>query len=133
MPDRGIQVSDGPERSTSQHVLPHERFWRLASAMSRDEDLVIVRRFGDLNMLHLLTLQTELDKLRLNFGKACQNDEELHKVRVFGYLAEDPAQKESYSESDIKRGQKEALKRDLSQKIRDTLKEYSECSGNTHV
>ncbi|TGJ79047.1 hypothetical protein E0Z10_g9711 [Xylaria hypoxylon] len=121
MPDRGVQVS---ERATSQDVVPHERFWPLASAMNRDEDLVIIRRFGDLNMINILTIQTELDKLREDFRKACEDDTELHKMTVFGYLAEDPARKAFDSESDAEREQKETLKRDISQKIRNTLKEY---------
>ncbi|KAJ8109020.1 hypothetical protein ONZ43_g6253 [Nemania bipapillata] len=93
--------------------------------MSKDEDLVILRRFGDLNMLHLLTLQTELDKLRLDFQKACEDDENSDKFRVFGYLADDSAQRGADSQRGLKREQKMALKRHLSQNIRNTLKEYN--------
>jgi hypothetical protein len=130
MPDQGIQVS---EEFIHQHVPPHGRFRSLAAAMNKDEDLVIVRRFGDLNMLHLLTLQTELDQLRLSFLQACEDDEEPQKTGIFRYLAEDPAHKHSSSESDLKREQRAALRKELGHKIRTTLNEYSETCISAYI
>jgi hypothetical protein len=43
--------------------------------MGRSSDLAIFRRFSDLNMLSLLSLQAELVDLRADFYNICDDDE----------------------------------------------------------
>ncbi|CCD56991.1 hypothetical protein BofuT4_P142530.1 [Botrytis cinerea T4] len=62
--------------STSGSRVPHERGYRkLATFMTKVDDVVIFRRFSKLNMLNLLRLQAELASLELSYEAACNIDD----------------------------------------------------------
>ncbi|KAF2685245.1 hypothetical protein K458DRAFT_486862 [Lentithecium fluviatile CBS 122367] len=50
-------------------------YLKLASVMGRSNDVAIFRRFNELNMLNLLSMQAELAKLREEFWVQCQADD----------------------------------------------------------
>ncbi|KAM0163113.1 hypothetical protein ACHAQE_002663 [Botrytis cinerea] len=63
--------------STSGSRVPHERGYRkLATFMTKVDDVVIFRRFSKLNMLNLLRLQAELASLELSYEAACNIDDD---------------------------------------------------------
>jgi hypothetical protein len=46
----------------------------LASEMDKYESIAIFRRFGDLNLMNLLSLQAEVQQLRTDFKAACEQE-----------------------------------------------------------
>ncbi|KAI0153050.1 hypothetical protein GGR57DRAFT_154370 [Xylariaceae sp. FL1272] len=113
--------------SAQDDARPCERFMTLAGAMVVDDNLAVVRRFGDLNMVHLLNLQTELEVLRRDFRKVYQVvNQQTPNVDVFRYLSDGFAQQESKKGNDSTRPQNEKLKKELYTEIRKKMKEYNE-------
>ncbi|KAI1377675.1 hypothetical protein F4677DRAFT_44341 [Hypoxylon crocopeplum] len=123
MPDRGAQTIPEPLEKDAKQV---GRFQKLASAMHKDEDLAVLRRFGDLHMLQLLNLQAELDQMRSDFQNACRIDEPLYEATPYNYLAADPLEQGASKETDLTRRQKAELRKDLGSAIKIKLKEYNE-------
>jgi hypothetical protein len=62
----------------------------LASKMDKYESMAIFRRFGDLNLLNLLSLKAKLQQLRTDFKAACVQEppspQEIHRVMVLHIL-----------------------------------------------
>ena len=50
-------------------------YHRLAAIMSDDKDIAIFRRFDDLNLLSLLSLQAEILELRQSLRRTCLLDD----------------------------------------------------------
>jgi hypothetical protein len=108
-------------------IFSAERYLSLASTIDKDEGKAIFRRFGDLNMLNLLSLQAELEHLRMEFKAICVKKSHAEQINQ-GYLA-------TYSLA-IQQDQKEAeeivatrdkRRLELQGQIREKLKEYSKC------
>lgn len=50
-------------------------YHRLAGIMSRDKSIAIFRRFDDVSMLYLLSLQAEIVELKKQFSLQCELDD----------------------------------------------------------
>lgn len=50
-------------------------YHRLATLMSKDHNIAIFRRFDEINMLNLLSLQAEIFDLQNHFGLRCTIDD----------------------------------------------------------
>ena len=105
----------------------------LATSMSADEDLTIFRRFGEANLLNLLVLQEETQKLFNEFKNLCPEKIERADRRGTsgGYIASyilpndnPPVQSENDEEVGAKR-------RISWKKLKKKLKEYSELTVDT--
>src|SRR5271154_3028994 len=87
-------------------------YHRLAAAMSRNGDLVQVRKFGFMNYLNLLAMQAELINLQNEFQVVAKLDNESTEFAVnFGSCKESTEFKDQWC---------------LLKQIRKKLKEYSE-------
>jgi hypothetical protein len=63
--------------------LPQHGYRSLATRMgSYKSDITLFRRFGDLNMLNLLSLQAELLNLQFDLDAACRSDDELNETWI---------------------------------------------------
>src|ERR1700761_6652982 len=61
--------------------LPQVGYRRLATKMGTwDSEISLFRRFGDLNMLNLLSLQAELMHLRLELDRTCRSDDKINEL-----------------------------------------------------
>jgi hypothetical protein len=61
--------------------LPQVGYRKLATKMGLwDSEISLFRRFGDLNMLNLLSLQAELMHLRLELDKTCRSDDQINEL-----------------------------------------------------
>jgi uncharacterized protein DUF6594 len=61
--------------------LPQVGYRRLATKMGRwDSEISLFRKFGDLNMFNLLSLQAELMDLRLELDQTCRSDDKINEV-----------------------------------------------------
>ncbi|PVI02231.1 hypothetical protein DM02DRAFT_653699 [Periconia macrospinosa] len=91
---------------------------KLASLMGRSNDVAIFRRFNELNMLSLLSLQSELAALREEFWSQCQADD----------LAGPPFDKFSQNYETLRdvSGVKTEKQYEILLKIRNGMKEYNE-------
>jgi ribosomal protein L29 len=110
-----------------------DRYQSLATTMDKDEGTAIFRRFGDLNMLNLLSLQAELLKLRSDLKAMCVQKTMEIEDDAQGYLAAyslPSRQQEQEADDVVKRKAKERL--ELQIHIREKLKEYSKLRLN-HV
>jgi hypothetical protein len=122
MPDQATQT----DPQEGKWGVQPGKFLRLASAMYKDEDLTITRRFGDLHMLRILGLQSELDELRNKFLALCAEAREPdYEAMPYNYLAVDPLREEVHLAAKQHRKRQEEEKRELNAIIGSKLKEYS--------
>lgn len=62
--------------NNSCNMVPSSRgYHKLAAIMSHDKDIAIFRRFDDLNLLSLLSLQAEILELRQSLRRTCLLDD----------------------------------------------------------
>jgi hypothetical protein len=105
-----------------------EGYHKIAGIMSRHDSVTIFRKFGELNMFNLLSLQAELMELQREFVKFCKDDEK-------DSTDDSPAKLLQYSfftlfdRNEKRKHDKEKfyLQRDTLLEIRKKLKEYSQC------
>lgn len=117
-----IMAETSSRPAEAQPINLAERFHSLASAMDSDEVKPIFRRFGDLNLLNLLHLQSELLVLRGKFDailvKTVHHDQ--------GYLASYPLGYKTHgNESNSGDEENIKLKWELFDQLRKKVKEYS--------
>jgi len=77
-----IDNYDDPEMNTQRNAAlmaavayKPQGYHRLAGIMARDKSMAIFRRFDDLTMLNLLSLQAEIVDLQKHFRLQCELDE----------------------------------------------------------
>jgi len=77
-----IHKYDDPEMNTQANAVPMaavaykpQGYHRLASIMARDKSMAIFRRFDDLTMLNLLSLQAEIVDLQKHLQLQCELDD----------------------------------------------------------
>jgi hypothetical protein len=92
-------------------------YHRLAQVMGRSGELAIFRKFNDLNMLSLMSLQAELVELRDDFYEIAADDEKSGHAfdRNFAMLFESKQQANNFQHKKL-------------ETIREKTKEYSEIS-----
>ncbi len=122
----GHATQNNPQRQ-EEMGFSAERYQNLAGIMDKDEGTAIFRRFGDLNMLNLLSLQAELEKLRNDFKALCVQVPLENKNGIQGYVARYslPARQQQQEAEDIRK-RKNSERLEMQIRIRETLKDYSE-------
>lgn len=72
---------------TSEDNVDPESFSLMAATMARDEQITIFRRFDKLNILNLLMLQDEIQKMSKSFELMCGREHDNTDGIPRGYLA----------------------------------------------
>ncbi|KUJ07164.1 uncharacterized protein LY89DRAFT_725999 [Mollisia scopiformis] len=120
-----VTTPDRADRLESSGFSSH-RYLSLAMTMDKDEGTAIFRRFGDLNMLNLLSLQAELMKLRNDLQESCVQNATEAEDYARGYLnaySLPSRANEEETEASIEKKEKEKLQLLIS--IRNKLREYN--------
>lgn len=104
-----------------------ETYLELATFMNRYDGAAIFRRFGDLNMLNLLTLQSELEHLRARCLISRWNNDSV--TENHNLSARSIAIQLAQIESGETVAEQELKSKELMGEIRMKLKEYSKYHG----
>jgi hypothetical protein len=120
-----VDASTQTERQVPDDELRDPKPFRsLAHGMAEDDNLVIFRRFQDLNLINLLVIHDELQKLYQKFKENCSKEDEasatFQAAYYLGMTATPPAQE---TDEDRK------IRQDLFARVRSKLKEYSASSS----
>lgn len=124
MPDQGTQEADEVGQLVGGDGLDPKVLRSLALVMTSDENLAIFRRFEEINLLNLLLLQDEIQKLSQELKTKCLDKRGNSEATPGGYLA-------TYSlgiNLETQAGENdgaEKKRRELLQSLQRKLKEYS--------
>lgn len=122
----------GPPDPAAQDPEPDPKTLSLAAAlMAVEEDWTVFRRFDEFNLLNLLMLQDEIQKLTKEFKESCpERSDNGAAADSAWYTPSYPLASRNRIAAQVEAEEgTEERRRQLWTQLREKLKEYSECSS----